>query len=302
VVVVSLSTLHGLDYTRSLLRVGSFRFDRITMALKLLYQGQTNIPIEIEGFLPERVRDKSLAEIERFEIFHGNEKRPLGDFFSVSGDPGDLRFDFEGDLSGVHWIGTKLGAGAIHVEGPAGRHVGSEMTGGEIHVAGDASDWVGGEMHGGLIHVRGRAGHLIGAAYRGSDRGMTGGTILVGGETGNEVGHTMRRGLIAVGGCGDFVGLNMIAGTILVFGPAGIRPAAGMRRGTIGLFAAQPPKLLPTFRAGGRDRLLVVNLLLRELARLGYPYDATLIDAELRMYHGDLVTTGRGEVLLPEPA
>jgi formylmethanofuran dehydrogenase subunit C len=272
------------------------------MALKLVYQGQTNIPLEIEGFVPHAMRGKSLAQIERFEIFHGNEKRPLADFFAVSGDPGDLRFDFQGDLSGVHWIGARMSEGAIHVEGPAGRHVGSEMSGGEIHVAGDASDWVGGEMHGGLIHVRGRAGHLIGSAYRGSKRGMTGGTILVHGETGNEVGHTMRRGLIAVGGCGDFVGLNMIAGTIFVFGPAGIRPAAGMRRGTIGLFGAEPVKLLPTFRAGGRDRLLVVNLLLRELARLGYPFDESLADAELRTYHGDLVAIGRGEVLLPEQA
>jgi formylmethanofuran dehydrogenase subunit C len=271
------------------------------MPLKLVYNGQTNIPVEIEGFLPERVRDKPLAEIERFEIFHGNEKRPLADFFSVAGDPGDGRFDFEGDLSGVHWIGARMSAGAIHVDGPSGRHVGSEMTGGEIHVAGDAGDWVGGEMHGGLIRVRGGAGNLVGSAYRGSKRGMSGGTILIGGDVGSEVGHTMRRGLIAVGGCGDFVALNMIAGTIFVFGAAGIRPAAGMRRGTLGLFGPEPPKLLPTFRAGGRDRLLIVSLLLRELARLGYPFDKTLEDAELRTYHGDLVAIGRGEVLVPEP-
>lgn len=270
------------------------------MTLKLVYQGQTHIPIEIEGFTPQTVRAKSLAEIERFEIFHGNEKRPLADFFSVSGDPGDARFEFEGDLSGVHWIGARMSEGEIRVAGPAGRHVGSEMSGGEIHVAGDAGDWVGGEMHGGLIHVRGRAGHLVGSAYRGSKRGMTGGTILVHGQTGNEIGHTMRRGLIAVGGCGDFVGLNMIAGSILVFGPAGIRPAAGMRRGTVGLFGAEPPRLLPTFRAGGRDRLLIVNLLLRELARLGYPFDPALAEAQLRTYHGDLVAIGRGEILVPE--
>lgn len=270
------------------------------MALKLVYHGQTTIPVEIEGFLPRTVRDKRLAEIEKFEIFHGNEKRPLADFFAVSGDPGDLQFDFEGDLSGVHWIGTRMGEGVIHVAGHAGRHVGSEMTGGEIHVAGDASDWVGGEMHGGLIHVCGRAGHLIGAAYRGSKRGMTGGTILVRGETGNEIGHSMRRGLLATGGCGDFVGLNMIAGTIFVFGPAGIRPAAGMRRGTVGLFGADPPKLLPTFRAGGCDKPLVLRLLFRELGRLGYPLDEALCDAAFRTYHGDFVALGRGELLIPE--
>ncbi len=125
-------------------------------------------------------------------------------------------------------------------------------------------------MQGGLIHVRGRAGNLVGAAYRGSPRGMTGGTILVDGDVGDEVGHTMRRGLLAVGGaCGDFVGINLIAGTILVFGPCGSRPGAAMRRGTVGLFGQQPPRLLPTFRAGGRDRLLIMRLVFRELRGRG---------------------------------
>ena len=112
---------------------------------------------------------------ERFEIFHGNRKLPLAEFFDVSGDPADARFEFEGNLAGVHWIGAQMSDGEIHVRGNAGRHVGSEMTGGVIHVHGNASDWVGGEMHGGLIHVHGNAGHLIGSAYRGSKVGMTGG-------------------------------------------------------------------------------------------------------------------------------
>ena len=226
----------------------------------------------------------------------------MADFFRVSGNPTDGRIDFEGQLAGVHWIGARMSEGSIHVEGHAGRHVGSEMTGGEIQIAGDASDWVGGEMHGGLIHVRGRAGHLVGAAYRGSRRGMTGGTILIDGEVGNEVGHTMRRGLLAVGGCGDFVGINMIAGTILVFGPCGNRPGADMRRGTLGLFGTPRPKLLPTFRAGSRDKLLVLDLVFRELRRLGYPFAAALERLDYRMYHGDMISLGRGEVLLPEPA
>jgi formylmethanofuran dehydrogenase subunit C len=272
------------------------------MTLKLTYRAATTVPVEIEGLLPEAVRGRSTAEIERFEIFHGNQKVPLGELFRVAGDAGDLQFELEGDLSGVHWIGAGMTAGAIHVAGSAGRHVASEMRGGEIHVAGDAGDWLGGEMHAGLVHVRGRAGHAVGAAYRGGRRGMTGGTILVDGAAGNEVGHTMRRGLIAVGGAGDYVGLNLIAGTILVFGPCGIRPGAGMRRGTIGLFGGEPPELLPTFRAGGCDRLLVMKLLFDDLTGLGYPCDPALATAELRTYHGDLVATGRGELLVPEPS
>ena len=269
------------------------------MALQLTYRGQTTVPVEIEGVTPDRVRPLSLAEIERLEIFHGNQKLPLGEFFGVRGDPSDGRLEFKGNLAGVHWIGAGMTSGEIRVAGPAGRHVGSEMTAGEIYVEGDASDWVGGEMHGGLIRVRGRAGHLIGAAYRGSRRGMTGGTILVDGEMGNELGHTMRRGLIAVGGCGDFPGVNLIAGTLLVFGPAGIRPGPGMRRGTIGLLGADPPPLLPSFRSGGCHRLLFMRVLLRHLIRLGYPVPEPLLDSRFHLHHGDLVAVGRGEILLP---
>jgi len=268
------------------------------VTLVVEYAAQTAVPVEVEGLIPSAVRGKGLAEIEQFQVFHGNRKLPLAELFRVSGDPADERIEFRGNLSGVHWIGAGMDGGEIGVLGHAGRHVGSEMTGGRILVEGDAGDWLGGQMHGGLIRGRGRAGHLVGAAYRGSPRGMTGGTILVDGPAGNEIGHSMRRGLIAVGGADDAVGFNMIAGSILVFGPCGIRPGAGMRRGTIALFGPERPALLPTFRFGCRLRPLFVTLLLREIARLGYPVPEPLFTAELDLYHGDFVALGRGEVLM----
>ena len=130
------------------------------MSLTLRYHAKTSVPVEIEGVVPDRLRDKSLAEIERLAIFHGNRKLALAELFSVSGDPADGRIDLEGDLAGVHFIGYGMKRGEIHVHGNAGRHVGGEMTGGRIKVDGNAGDWVGGEMHGGLIHVAGNAGHL----------------------------------------------------------------------------------------------------------------------------------------------
>jgi formylmethanofuran dehydrogenase subunit C len=269
------------------------------MPLTLRYLAETTIPVEVEGLVPDFARTKSLAELERFSIYHGNQQLPLAELFRVSGDPADGELRFEGDLSGVHWIGAGMTEGRIHVAGPAGRHLGSEMTGGEIYVEGDAEDWVGGEMHGGLIHVRGRAGHLIGAAYRGSRRGMTGGTLLIGGDVGNEIGQTMRRGLLVVGGsAGDYAGFNMIAGTILILAGCGIRPGAGMRRGTLGIFGPEPPKLLPTFRRGAVYQPLFLRLILRELACRGFSFDPRLLTAELQSYAGDFVAEGRGEVLL----
>jgi formylmethanofuran dehydrogenase subunit C len=271
--------------------------------LSLRYKADTAVPVEVEGLTPSAVRGLSLTDIQRIEIYHGNRKLPLADFFDVSGDPADGRMEFEGNLAGVHWIGAHMSEGEIHVRGNAGRHVGSEMSGGVIHVYGHASDWVGGEMHGGLIHVHGNAGHLIGSAYRGSRIGMTAGTILVDGSAGNEVGLTLRRGLVAIGGaCGDFVGANMIAGTVLVFGQCGNRPAAGMRRGTVGLFGDTPPALLVSFRKSCVCRPLVVRLLLRRLQSLGFAFPEGHLSADYGLYHGDRVTVGRGEILIRESA
>ena len=269
--------------------------------LTLRYRGETPIPIEVEGLTPTAVRAMAAGEIERFEIFHGNRKLPLAEFFDVSGDPADARLELEGDLSGVHWIGAQMSEGEIHIRGNAGRHVGSEMSGGTIHVHGNASDWVGGEMHGGLIHIHGNAGHLVGSAYRGSRMGMTGGTVLVDGSVGNEVGLTLRRGIVAVGGnCGDFVGANMIAGTVLVFGQSGNRPAAGMRRGTVGLLGSTPPALLVTFRKNCVGKPLFLRLMLAHLESLGFTVPAECWDADYSVYNGDRVTVGRGEILVRE--
>lgn len=268
------------------------------MTLRLLLKSRSGVPVEVEGVTPDAMQEKSLGDIERTPIFHGNRQVPLAEFFDVSGDPADGRMEWEGDLSGVHWIGAGMSRGWVHVADSVGRHLGSEMSGGEIFVEGDAGDWVGGEMHGGLIHVRGQAGHLIGAAYRGSARGMTGGTILVHGAVGNEIGHTMRRGLLAVGAAGDLAGFNMLAGSILVFGPAGIRHGAGMRRGTIALFGHEPPPLLPSFRFACRYRPEIMTVLLRHVRGLGFPLSEEAATAEFDLFNGDLIEGGRGELLV----
>lgn len=279
------------------------------MTLRLLYRATSAIPLEVEGITPTAVREKSLAEIERLATFHGNDAASLVDFFEVSGDASDGRILWEGDLTGVHWIGAGMTEGCVHIKGNAGRHVGSEMTGGEIHVDGDVGDWLGGEMHGGLIHVRGSAGHLAGAAYRGSARGMTGGTILIDGNAGNEIGGLMRRGLLAVGGnVADLAGFNMRAGTIVICGNSGIRHGAGMRRGTLVYCGHSTPRLLPTFRRACVFRPVALAALFRQLRRLDFPLSASVQDADFDLYHGDMIEGGRGEMFirvsepLPKPA
>jgi formylmethanofuran dehydrogenase subunit C len=274
------------------------------MSLTLTLKRTSNVPLEVEGITPDVLRGKALAEIEQLPMFEGNVPWPLAEFFSVAGDPADETIDWEGKLTGVHWIGAKMASGRMTIHGDCGRHLGSEMSGGEIHVRGSASDWVGGEMHGGLIHVRGNAGHLVGAAYRGSARGMTKGTILIGGNAGNEIGHTLRRGLIAIGGdCGDLAGFNMLAGTILLCGSVGIRHGAGMRRGTIAFLGDlkrmhEPPPLLPSFRRACRYGPETMLLIYRYLRKLDFPIADEVVTSFYDLYSGDLIEGGRGEILL----
>jgi formylmethanofuran dehydrogenase subunit C len=269
------------------------------MTLTLRYQARTGVPVEVEGIVPTAVRDRPLADIERLEIHHGNRKLPLGELFQVSGDPSDSRMVWEGDLSGVHYLGAGMDGGEIRVAGHAGRHLGSQMSAGTIDVEGDASDWLGAQMRAGLIRVRGRAGNAVGGAYAGSIRGMTGGTILVHGPAGDEVCCRMRRGLVAVGGAGEAAGYSMLAGTLLVFGPCGERPGADMRRGTIGLLGDCTPRLLPTFRYGCRFKGVVVSLLAAELRRLGWA-EVERLEGVLELFHGDMVALGRGEIWVRE--
>jgi formylmethanofuran dehydrogenase subunit C len=269
------------------------------MSIKLTYRAETAVPVEIEGLTPDWACNKPLSEIEQFEIFHGNRKLPLAEMFDVMGDPADKRFELEGNLSGVHWIGAHMRTGQIVVHGPSGRHLGSELRGGEILVEGDAGDWVGCEMRGGLIHVKGNAGHLLGAAYRGSAKGMSGGTILVDGDAGNEIGLSMQKGTIAIGGAaGDMLGFNMADGAILVLGDCGIRPGAGMHGGTISLFGSQPPPLLPSFRIDRAASLDKLAQLVDELRRTGFRCDASQLAGDADVYVGDMVAAGSGEIYL----
>ncbi len=269
------------------------------MTLILTYRGETSIPVEIEGLIPAWAADKSLAEIEKFEIFHGNRRLPLAEMFDVTGDATDAHLVFEGNLEGVHWIGAHMASGRIDIRGNGGRHIGSDLRGGEIHVEGHAGDWLGAEMRRGSIQVRGNAGDLVGAAYRGSPRGMTGGTIVVAGQAGHEIGCSMRRGLIAIGGsAGNFLGFSMIAGTVLVLGESGLRPGAGMRRGMLGLFGDRPPALLPTFRFTATHRPQIMSVLLRTIRSQGLAVDEALLASEFDFYQGDMLTVGRGEIVL----
>lgn len=269
------------------------------MSLELTLHTQPEVPLEADALSPDRLQSLSRRELEKLEVYYGNVRTPLAEFFTISGEyNGELHLS--GDLSRVKHVGALMTSGNIHVHGDVGAHLGTGMTGGEIHVDGNAADWVGPEMQGGRIIVEGDAGHMIGAAYRGSPVGMIGGEIIIKGNVGNETGHAIRGGLIAVGGdSGDFTGVNMLAGTIVVCGQPGIRTAASMKRGTV--VSLCDAEMLPTFSYDCCYHPVYIRLYLQYLDTIGLHVDETCINGNYERWSGDAVEMNRGEILIYRP-
>ena len=94
----------------------------------------------LEGFniTPDAFAGKTPAQIAALEGREGKIKVALGDFFEVSGSPGVAAAETDiviaGDCSRVKYIGNKMTAGSITVNGNADIYVGGWMKGGKIHV------------------------------------------------------------------------------------------------------------------------------------------------------------------------
>jgi len=266
------------------------------MSLELSLTRKPDVPLEADVISPDVMAGLSNKAISALEVFHGNEKATIGDFFTVKGD-GDENIILKGDLTQVKLIGANMSRGRISIRGNAGLHLGAYMSGGEITVAKNAGDWVGPEMTGGRIVIKGNAGHLIGSAYRGSQTGILGGEIFVHGNVGNEAGNTMKNGLIVIGGnCGDFAGVNMKAGTIIVLGHLGQRCGAGMRRGSI--VSMNEAELPPTFTYACDYNPSFLRVYLRRLREEGFKIDETQITGRYKRWSGDSIEMNRGEVLM----
>jgi formylmethanofuran dehydrogenase subunit C len=280
---------------------------QFAMPLELNFKNRSDrLPIDLAGLIPDRLAGLPLAGIERTAVPCGNERLPLAELFSISGDSADGEFRLSGDLSQVHSIAAGMESGKVRIDGHAGRHVGAEMCGGEIEIFGNASDWLAAAMRGGRVHVHGNAGDFAGAAYAGNVRGMAGGELLIDGDAGDSLGAAMRRGLIAVAGSsGDDAGKRMLAGTIIIGQSSGRHIGAALRRGTIAIMGGKPgaptlagAELLPTYERAGRCKPVFMRLLLTHLFRSGFAAAADWIDSEYVLFHGDRTELGRGEILL----
>jgi formylmethanofuran dehydrogenase subunit C len=109
----------------------------------------------------------------------------------------------------------------------------------------------------------------------------------------------MRRGTVLVfGNVGNFLASRLVAGTIAVGGTAGAQVGYGMRRGSL-VFAAGADALHlpPTFLPAGAEAEVFWQLLARDLARHGGPFES-LPRRRIERHLGDRGTGGKGELIV----
>ncbi len=87
----------------------------------------------------------------------------------------------------------------------------------------------------------------------------------------------------------------MVAGSIFAFGGIGIRPGAGMKRGSIVVLHGSA-EICPTFRFDCDYEPVFLQLYFKQLAAMGFT--ASCSPKKFRRFSGDLLTLGKGEILV----
>ncbi|MFX1376356.1 MAG: formylmethanofuran dehydrogenase subunit C [Promethearchaeota archaeon] len=228
--------------------------------INLKLKKSPEFPLEAETITPDIFTGKTVVQIKKLTVFHGNEEKTLGNFFEVSGDGGDLaeiKITIDGDVSNVKRIGEKMTGGEIVINSDVGMHVGNNMSGGKILVNGNADDWAGAMLKGGELEITGNAGNYVGAAYRGFWKGMQDGIIKVKGKIGNEAltwvngsKPAKRFPTLICGGAGSFLGVHSHGGTIIVEGDCDRCVGADQVRGTI-VVKGKISRILPSYKKLG---------------------------------------------------
>ncbi len=260
--------------------------------MTIVVRHDSDVPLEFPGITPDRLEKINVLQAAKLPVLFGNRTVELGEVASVSGDCSDGRLRFQGETGRVKQLGAKMALGTICVEGNVGLHAGAQMSGGGLTIHGDAADWLGAEMRGGQIEVQGHARHNVGSGYRGSRHGMRGGSIRVLGNAGDEIGLLLRRGTIVVEGTvGAYAGAAMIAGTIIGKKGFGPRAGCGMKRGTL-IACGQTEPVAPGFRYCCDYNPQYLGLIRDQLGAI----------RSVHCYRGDVLTGGRGELLLIDAA
>jgi len=207
--------------------------------------------LETEHISPDVLAGKSNQEIGELNIHMGNQTYKLSDYFTIEGKAGstaaETKIIVSGDVSKVKYIGMKMTAGEVEVQGNADMYVGAWMAGGKLVVKGSVDSFAGIAMTGGDLIIEGDAKNYIGAAYRGDWRGMQGGKIVVKGNVGSDVGSNINGGTIEIGGNADVhLATHAEGGTIIVKGTAKGRVGGQMVKGEIYLGGIE--RMMPSYK------------------------------------------------------
>jgi formylmethanofuran dehydrogenase subunit C len=217
--------------------------------------------LEADTISPDAFAGKNAAQIAELPAFEGNVPTTLGKYFEISGTAGataaDTKIVVKGDVKKVKYLGFKMSAGELVIEGSTDLYVGAWMTGGKILAKGDVAAFAGLAMKGGELTIEGNAGNYLGAAYRGDWRGMSGGKILVRGNAGSDIGMYMTGGEIVVNGNVDVHAMTHAeGGKLLVKGNAKSKLGGQMVKGEVIIFGSIDT-MMPGFKPVGEVALEV---------------------------------------------
>jgi len=217
--------------------------------------------LEADNITPDTFAGKTAAQIAGLHDHEGNATSTLGKYFEVSGGAGataaDTKIVVKGDVSRVKYLGFKMSAGEMVIEGNADQYVGAWMKGGKILAKGNVTAFAGLAMKGGELTIEGNAGNYLGAAYRGDWRGMSGGRIVVNGNAGSDIGMYMLGGEIIVNGNVDVhLCTHAEGGKVIVKGNANSKVGGQMVDGQIIIFGSIDT-MMPGFKPAGEVELEV---------------------------------------------
>ena len=217
--------------------------------------------LEADNVTPDAFAGKTAAQIAELHVHEGNTTSTLGKYFEVSGNSGataaDTKIIVKGDVKKVKYLGMKMSAGEMVIEGSADQYVGAWMTGGKLLAKGNIEAFAATAMRGGELIVEGNAGNYLGAAYRGDWRGMSGGKILVKGNAGSDAGMYMTGGEMIINGNVDVhLMTHAEGGKTIVKGNASSKVGGQMVDGTIYIFGSIDT-MMPGFKPNGEVELEV---------------------------------------------
>ncbi|NLV27098.1 MAG: formylmethanofuran dehydrogenase subunit C [Methanomicrobiales archaeon] len=219
--------------------------------VKLTLNKIPDLYIEAENITPDHFAGKTAQQIGELHLHLGNTTAKISDYFSVEGKGGqtaaDTKIIVAGDTTKVKYIGMKMTAGEIEVQGNTDMYTAAWMSGGKIHVKGNVDSFCAIGMTGGEFIVDGNAKNYLAASYRGDWRGMQGGKVTVKGNAGSDTATFMNGGTIDIGGNVDVhLGTHAEGGKIIVRGNAKGRVGGQMVKGDI-FVLGQVERMMPSY-------------------------------------------------------